>query len=103
MGLYGYVHDRQVQMNQPEEEHLLPRAHRVISLLKRWRLGTHHGAVGPEHMDDYLTEFTFRFIRRTSKSRGKLFYRLAQQAVQTEPAPFATLVKPQPAVGGGVK
>lgn len=98
MGLNGYVHDRQVQMHRPKEEHLLPRAHRVISLLKRWLLGTHQGAISPEHLDDYLDEFTFRFNRRTSKSRGKLFYRLAQQAVQTEPAPFATLVKPQQVV-----
>ena len=102
-GLAGYVHDRQVQSHQAEEEHLLPRAHRVISLLKRWLLGTHQGAVSPEHLDDYLDEFTFRFNRRTSKFRGKLFYRLAQQAVQTDPVPFATLVKPQPVVHGGVK
>jgi len=102
-GLDGYVHDRQVQSHQPEEEHLLPRAHRVISLLKRWLLGTHQGAVSPEHLDDYLDEFTFRFNRRTSKSRGKLFYRLAQQAVQVGPVPFVTLIKPQPLVQGGVK
>jgi transposase-like protein len=102
-GLDGYVHDRQVQSHQPEEEHLLPRAHRVISLLKRWLLGTHQGAVSPEHLDDYLDEFTFRFNRRTSKFRGKLFYRLAQQAMQTDPVPFAILVKPQPVVQGGVK
>jgi transposase-like protein len=102
-GLAGYVHDRQVQSHQPEEEHLLPRAHRVISLLKRWLLGTHQGAVSPQHMDDYLDEFIFRFNRRTSRFRGKLFYRLAQQAVQTDPVPFATLVKPQPVVQGGVK
>jgi hypothetical protein len=92
-----------VQSHQPEEEHLLPRAHRVISLLKRWLLGTHQGAVSPEHLDDYLDEFTFRFNRRTSKFRGKLFYRLAQQAMQTDPVPFAILVKPQPVVQGGVK
>jgi len=102
-GLAGYVHDRQVQSHQPEEEHLLPRAHRVISLLKRWLLGTHQGAVSPQHMDDYLDEFTFRFNRRTSRFRGKLFYRLAQQAMQTDPVPFGTLVKPQPVVQGGVK
>ena len=103
LGLLGYVHDRQVQSHQPEEEHLLPRAHRVISLLKRWLLGTHQGAVSPEHLDDYLDEFTFRFNRRTSRFRGKLFYRLAQQAMQTDPVPFAILVKPQPVVQGGVK
>jgi len=102
-GLKGYVHDRQVQRDQPEGEHLMPRVHRVVSLLKRWLMGTHQGAVGHDHLDYYLDEFTFRFNRRKSRSRGKLFYRLAQQAVQVDPAPFATLIKPQPLGGGGVK
>jgi len=103
LGLSGYVHERQVQRRQPEGEYLLPRAHRVISLLKRWLLGTHQGAVGHDYLDAYLDEFTFRYNRRTSASRGKLFYRLAQQAVQIDPAPFATLVKTQPIGVGGVK
>ena len=64
---------------------VMPRVHRVASLLKRWILGTHHGAVRPPHLDYYLEEFTFRFNRRTSRSRGKLFYRLVQQATQIEP------------------
>lgn len=102
LGMNGYVHDRQVQRHRTEE-HLLPRIHRVISLLKRWLLGTHQGAIAQDHLDDYLDEFTFRFNRRKSKSRGKLFYRLAQQAVQVGPVPFAALVKPQPVVQGGVK
>ena len=103
LGLEEYAHDRQVQSPQDEGEHLLPRVHRVIALLKRWLLGTHQGAIAQEHLDSYLDEFTFRFNRRTSKSRGKLFYRLAQQAVQVGPIPFATLVKPQPVVSGGFK
>jgi transposase-like protein len=90
-GLEGYGHDRQVQRTQPEGEHLLPRVHRVISLLKRWLLGTHQGAIGYGHLDYYLDEFTFRFNRRKSTSRGKLFYRLAQQAVQVDPAPVVSL------------
>ena len=91
--LKGYVHDRHVQRHQSADaEHLLPRVHRAASLLKRWLLGTHQGAIAHEHLDDYLDEFTFRFNRRTSASRGKLFYRLAQQAVQVEPAPFDSLV-----------
>lgn len=91
--LKGYVHDRSVQQRQPADaEHLLPRVHRVASLLKRWLLGTHQGAIAHEHLNDYLDEFTFRFNRRTSASRGKLFYRLVQQAVQVEPAPFDSLV-----------
>lgn len=90
--LEGYGHDRQIQKHQPEKSpHLLPRVHRVISLLKRWLLGTHQGAIAHEHLQDYLDEFTFRFNRRRSASRGKLFYRLAQQAVQMSPAPFDSL------------
>lgn len=94
--LKGHVHQREVQTEQPEGEHVLPQVHLVIGLLKRWMLGTHQGAIGPEHLDDYLNEFTFRFNRRRSASRGKLFYRLTQQAVQTEPVTFSELVKPQP-------
>lgn len=73
---------------------LMPRVHRVISLLKRWLLGTHQGAVSHKHLDFYLDEFTFRFNRRRSKSRGKLFYRLVQQAVTVEPTPYAQIVNP---------
>ena len=91
MGMKGYVHDRQVQRQQADGEHLLPLVHRVVSLLKRWLLGTHQGGIGHEHLDHYLDEFTFRFNRRKSASRGKLFYRLAQQAVQVGPAPFEAL------------
>ena len=92
--LEGYVHDRQIQKHQPTDaEHLLPRVHRVVSLLKRWLLGTHQGGIAQEYLQDYLNEFTFRFNRRASASRGKLFYRLAQQAVQVLPVPFDSLKK----------
>jgi len=92
MGLGGYVHDRHVQRRQPEGVHLLPRVHLVVSLLKRWLLGTHQGAIHQAHLDYYLDEFTFRFNRRTSASRGKLFYRLLQQAMQVDPAPYKSIV-----------
>ena len=71
----------------------MPHVHQVVSLLKRWLLGTHHGAVTHEHLDYYLDEFTFRFNRRRSRSRGKLFYRLVQQAVAVDPAPYESLIK----------
>lgn len=96
MGLEKYVHDRQVQSHRPEGEHLLPRVHRVVSLLKRWLLGTHQGAISHAHLDYYLDEFTFRFNRRTSASRGKLFYRLLQQAVQVDPTPYKNIVGGKP-------
>lgn len=72
---------------------LLPRVHKVMSLFRRWLLGTHQGAISHEHMSSYLNEFVFRFNRRTSAHRGKLFLRLAQQAVAVEPIPYACLVK----------
>lgn len=80
----GYNHIV-VRQSDNVGENLLPLAHRVIALLKRWLQGTHQGAVRDSHLDYYLDEFTFRFNRRTSKSRGKLFYRLLQQAVNVEP------------------
>ena len=58
-------------------------AHLVASLLKRWLLGTYQGGVQQSHLSYYLDEYTFRFNRRTSVSRGKLFYRLVQQAILT--------------------
>ena len=73
-------------------ENLLPLANRVVSLLKRWLLGTHQGAVCPRHLDYYLDEFTFRFNRRTSRSRGLLFYRLVGQAVALEPVLTRSLI-----------
>lgn len=90
----GYKHEVKVLRgkNKDAVTRLLPRVHRAVSLLKRWLLGTHQGAVSTEHLDYYLDEFTFRFNRRTSKSRGKLFYRLVQQAVQVDAVTYRDIV-----------
>ena len=84
------------QSKRKEASQLLPRVHRVTSLLKRWLLGTHQGAVAPWQLPYNLDEFTFRFNRRTSKSRGKLFFRLMQQAVNTPPATYKAIIKVSP-------
>ena len=91
----GFVHSvtKLKKYMEPASE-LLPRVHRVISLLKRWLMGTHQGAVSHKHLDYYLDEFTFRFNRRRSQSRGKLFFRLAQQAVAVAPVPYDLIVNP---------
>ena len=60
--------------------------------LMRWLLGTHQGSVKPHQMDAYLDEFAFRFNRRSSRSRGLLFYRLLEQAVVTEPVTYGQIV-----------
>jgi len=89
----GDQHEVTVLRSSPQSAaQLLPRVHRVAALLKRWLLGTHQGAVSVRHLDYYLDEFTFRFNRRRSGSRGKLFYRLLQQAVAVEPVPYKALV-----------
>lgn len=95
LGDMGYVHEVTVlrRKRQSAASELLPRVHRVASLLKRWLMGTHQGSVSPDHLDYYLDEFTFRFNRRTSRHRGKLFYRLAQQAVAVAPVPYRVIVK----------
>ena len=93
----GYTHDRVVQRNNPQTPiQLLPGVHLVASLLKRWLLGTHQGAVSPSHLPYYLDEFTFRFNRRTSKARGLLFYRLVEQAVAVHPISYKGLIEPKP-------
>ena len=94
----GYEH-KVTHSYQGLGEDMLPRCHRVASLLKRWIMGTLQGSFGVKHLQDYLDEFTFRFNRRKSGSRGKLFYRLAQQAVQVEAAPYSKITKTQ-YVGG---
>src|SRR5262245_1904797 len=90
----GYRHRITLLKGRKESaSDLLPRVHLVASLLKRWLLGTHQGAVSREHLDYYLDEFTFRFNRRNSRSRGKLFLRLAEQAVAVGPSPYKSMVR----------
>jgi transposase-like protein len=90
LGKRGYVHEI-LRDEADVGAHPLPRVHRVSALLKRWILGIHQGAIRPSHLDYYLDEFTFRFNRRTSRSRGKLFYLLAQQAMAVGPVPHSDI------------
>ena len=86
----GYTH-LSINNNNVKEDDAIQIAHRVASLLKRWLVGTHHGAINHKNLPYYLDEFTFRFNRRTSSSRGKLFYRLIQQALEIDPVPAKLL------------
>jgi hypothetical protein len=89
----GIVHERLVLTASAQRAHdALPAVHRVASLLKRWLGGTLHDGQQPSQLPYYLDEFTFRFNRRNSRSRGLLFYRLCQQAVNTEPHPLDDLL-----------
>ncbi|MCK4303825.1 MAG: transposase [Candidatus Eisenbacteria sp.] len=94
----GYIHRATgIKQRQLPAHKVMPRVQRVASLLKRWLAGTYHGGDQDSHLEYYLDEFTFRFNRRTSRARGMLFYRLVQQTVGTDPAPYRSLVSTAPA------
>ena len=92
----GYIHDRRSQRAAKalgeDIGTLLPGVHRVASLVKRWLLSTHQGAVDASHLAGYLDEFCFRFNRRNSHSRGLLFLRVLKFAVGHDPVRYGQLV-----------
>lgn len=85
----GFTHHRTVHLGSDIAAHItMPGVHRVASLLKRWLLGAYQGAIQEKQLEYYLDEYTFRFNRRKSKSRGLLFYRLLEQAIVTAPITY---------------
>ena len=70
-----------------EDDRLLPRVGRVMSLLRRRRMGTYHGRMEKKNLQQYLDEFVFRYNRRTSRSRGLVFHRLVEAAISSPPTP----------------
>jgi hypothetical protein len=84
-------HPHVVSTGSEDARQQLDNVHLVISLVKRWLIGTHQGAVTPSHLQAYLDEFSFRFNRRLSQHRGKLLYRLMQQAVTSRPPAVKSL------------
>ena len=88
-----YKREIVVQSSSGDPAHVsMPGVHRVASLLKRWILGTHQGSILPVHLQSYLEEFTFRFNRRTSRSRGLVFLRLLEQAIATGPVTASDII-----------
>jgi transposase-like protein len=85
----GYRHEI---IERSDKDALLPHVHTVISLMRRWIMGTLQGSCSQEHLPYYFDEYTFRFNRRKSKSRGMLFYRLLQNAVQLEPVTYRNII-----------
>lgn len=92
----GVIHDVRVPKKPVTACQLLPAVHRVISLIKRWLLGVHQGAVRPHHLQAYLDEYGFRFNRRRSSHPVKIFHRLAQQILLTPHTSYAQLARRQP-------
>ncbi len=97
LGAAGFTHVKTSISSSGDPAHIaMPCVHRVASLLKRWLLGTHQGGVSIRQLDFYLDEFVFRFNRRTSRSRGLLFYRLVEQAIATTPKPAKLIIGGRP-------
>jgi transposase-like protein len=94
----GFGHTRKSTPGKREAGEPLPHVHLVASLVKRWLLGTHQGAVRGEQLPYYLDEYAFRFNRRMSTHRGLLFHRLASQAVAHEPRTYAQIITPPQAL-----
>lgn len=88
----GYYHQIQSLKENGNEDQMLPNAHRVASLLKRWLLGTHQNYVSPSRLQNYLEEFVFRYNRRKSNSRGLLFQRIMEQAVKHNPVKYEEIM-----------
>ena len=89
-----YEHIEKVISGSGKQAHeLLPHVHMVDSLIKRWINGTHQGKISPKHLEYYLDEFAFRFNRKLSTHRGKLFFRLMQQAVSNLPLTYKDIIK----------
>lgn len=80
----GYMHEI-IRKDVSLGKNLLPKVNRIAALVKRWLLGTYQGRVEPSHLEYYLDEYTFPFNRRTCRFRGKLFYRLVEQAMAVGP------------------
>ena len=90
---HGYQHERTILSDTGDPAHVsMPGVHRIAALVKRWLLSTHQGSVSGKHLEYYLDEYTFRFNRRASRSRGLLFYRLMEQAAVTAPSPYRHII-----------
>ena len=84
----GYSQKVQKSTVKDDGEEVLPNVHRIASLLKRWLLGTHQSYLNKNKLEYYLDEYVFRYNRRTSTSRGLLFYRLIEQGAISKPITY---------------
>jgi hypothetical protein len=86
-------HQAVVQTKQERRESdALQGCHWTTSLLKRWLLGTHAGAVRAKHLQAYLDEFAFRHNRRKTIGVGRIAARVIEQLVAREPLPMRKII-----------
>ena len=87
-------HEAIVQSKADKRENDAVQAcHWTISLLKRWLLGTHAGAVSDKHLQAYLDEFAFRHNRRKTDGIARIAARVIEQLVMRAPLTMKSLVR----------
>ena len=87
-------HEAVVQTKaQKREGDIVQACHWTTSLLKRWLLGTHAGAVAPKHLQAYLDEFAFRHNRRKTDGVARIAARVIEQLVVRAPLTMKSIVK----------
>jgi transposase-like protein len=86
-------HEANVQTKAERRENdAIQSCHWTISLLKRWLLGTHAGAVRPKHLQAYLDEYAFRHNRRKTNGVGRIAARVIEQLVARQPLTMRSLI-----------
>ena len=86
-------HDAIVQTKaERREADAVQGCHWTISLLKRWLIGTHAGAVKPKHLQAYLDEFAFRYNRRKTNGVARIAARVIESLVATPPLTMRNLI-----------
>jgi transposase-like protein len=86
-------HEAIVQTREERRESdALQSCHWTTSLLKRWLIGTHAGAVRPKHLQAYLDEFAFRHNRRKTVGVSRIAARVIEQLVAREPLPMRKII-----------
>jgi transposase-like protein len=86
-------HEAVVQTKAERRENDAVQAcHWTTSLLKRWLMGTHAGAVSDKHLQAYLDEFAFRQNRRKTNGVGRIAARVIESLVAKPPLTMRRLV-----------
>ena len=87
------AHEAVVQTKaQKREADVVQTCHWTISLLKRWLIGTHAGAMQPKHLQAYLDEFVFRHNRRKTDGVARIAARVIESAVAKPPLTMRRIV-----------
>jgi ISXO2 transposase-like protein len=79
--LAGYKRSIESTAHGMKQDQVLRLFHTMVSNLKAWLAGTHHGAVGGKHLQAYLNEYVFRYDRRRNQQAA--FQRVLGLATST--------------------